>query len=132
MKPKSCSFSNVQFKIEGYKSFRKDSNAFGGRLLFYINGKLNCRSLESCFPNTFIEILPLELRFLNSKWLIPSTYKPPSENEPTYFYEIQKLLTYYCSSYNNILLLGDFNMSFSNKDMKDLCDMFELNLLIKD
>ena len=27
---------------------------------------------------------------------------------------------------------GDFNMSFSNKNMKDMRDMFELNHLIKD
>ena len=31
-----------------------------------------------------------------------------------------------------MLLLGDFNMSLSNKNMKDMCDMFELNHLIKD
>ena len=80
----------------------------------------------------FIEILPLELRLLNSKWLILGTYKPPSQTEPTYVSEIQKLLTYYRSSHNNILLLGDFNMSFSNKTMKDLCDMFKLSHLIKD
>ena len=108
------SFPNAYFKTEGYKRFRK-----------------NCRSLESCLPNTIIEILPLELRLLNSKWLILGTYKPPSQNEPTYVSEIQKLLTYYRSSYDNILLLGDFNMSFSNKNIKDLCDMFELNHLIK-
>ena len=46
--------------------------------------------------------------------------------------EIQKLLTYYRSSYDNFLLLGDFNMSFSHKNMTDLCDMFESNHLIKD
>ena len=71
---------------------------------------LNFRSLESCFPNTFIEILLLELRFLNSKGLILGTYKPPSQNETTYVSEVQKLLTYYRSSYDNILLLGDLNM----------------------
>ena len=126
------SFPNAQFKIEGYKTFRKDRDAFGGGLLFYVNEKLNCRSLESCLPNTIIEILPLELRLLNSKWLILGTYKPPSKNKPTYVSEIQKLLTYYLSSYDNILLLGYFNMSFPNKNMTDLCDMFELNHLIKD
>ena len=39
---------------------------------------------------------------------------------------------YYCFSYDNILLLADFNMTFSNKNMKDLRDMFELKHLIKD
>ena len=56
------SFPNAQFKIEGYKTLRKDRDAFGGGLLFYVNEKLNCRSLEICLLNTFIEILPLELR----------------------------------------------------------------------
>ena len=62
------SFPNVQFKIEGYKYFRKDRDAFGERLLFYDDEKLSCRSLGSCLPNTIIEILQLEVRLLNSKW----------------------------------------------------------------
>ena len=126
------SFPNAQFKIEGYESSRKDQDAFGGGLFFSVNEKLNCRSLESFLPSTIIEILLLEIRLLNSKWLILRTCKSPSQNEPTYVSEIQKLLTYYCFSYDNILLLGDFNVSFSNKIMKDLCDVFELNHLIKD
>ena len=109
------SFLNAQFKIEGYKSFRKDRDTFEGGLLFYVNEKLNCRSLEVCLPNTFIEILPLELRHLSLKWLILGTYKPLSQNKPTYVSEIQKLLTYYRSLYDNILLLGGFNMSVSKK-----------------
>ena len=66
------SFPNAQFKIEGYRkrSFRKDRDAFGGGHLFYVNQKLNWRSLESCLPNTIIEILSLELRLLNSKWYL--------------------------------------------------------------
>ena len=64
------SFPNALFKIEGCKSFTKNRGAFGGGLLCYVNKKLNCRFLESCLPNIFIEILPLELRHLNSKWLI--------------------------------------------------------------
>ena len=67
------SFPNAQFKIEGYKSFRKDRDAFGGGLLFYVNEKLNCRSLEICLPKMFFEILPLELRLFSSKWLILSS-----------------------------------------------------------
>ena len=126
------SFPNGQFKIEGYKSFRKDRDAFGRGLFFYVNKELNCRSLEICLPNMFIEILPLEFRLLNSKQLTLGTYKRPSENEPAYVSEIRKLRTDYRSSYDDILVLADFNMSFSNKNMKDLCDIFELNHLIKD
>ena len=99
---------------------------------YSFNEKLNCRSLESCFPNTFPEILPLEFRLLSSKWLVLGTYKPPSENKAIYISEIQKILIYYRSSYHNILLLRSINMSFSYKNMKNLCGIFELNHLIKD
>ena len=88
--------------------------------------------MESCLPNTLIDILPLQIRLLDSKWLILVTYKSPPQNERTYISEIQKLLTYYCSSHDSTLFSGDFNMSFSNKNMKDLCDIFELNHPIKD
>ena len=45
---------------------------------------------------------------------------------------MNQLITYYRSSDDKILLLGDFDVSFSDKNIKDLCDMFELNHLIKD
>ena len=88
------SFPNVQLKIESHKSFKKDRDTFGGGLHFYVNEQLNYRSLESYLPDTFIAILPLELRLLNSKCLILGTYKPASHNEPTHVSEIQSFLTY--------------------------------------
>ena len=48
-------------------------------------------SLKNCLPNTFIEILSLNLRILNSKSLIIGTYKPPSQNKPTYTSEFLKI-----------------------------------------
>ena len=61
-----------------------------------------------------------------------SYFLSPSQNEPTCISEIQKLLTYYYSSHDSTLFPGDFNMSFSNKNMKDPCNIFELNHPIKD
>ena len=42
-------FPNAQFKIEGYKSFRKGRDASRGGILFYINEKLKCRYLRFVF-----------------------------------------------------------------------------------
>ena len=41
--------------------------------------------------------------------------------------ELDKLLW----NYNNILVLGDFNSSVSEKYMKDFCEMYDLENLIK-
>ena len=46
-KNQNCQFKS-QCKIDGYKSFKKNRDAFGGGFLVYVNEKLNCRSLESC------------------------------------------------------------------------------------
>ena len=48
---------NLKYKIKNF--FRKDRDAF--ELLFYVNEKQNYRSQEICFPNTFMEMLQLEL-----------------------------------------------------------------------
>ena len=33
-------FPNQQFSIDGYKTYRRDKNSFGGGLLLYVNGTL--------------------------------------------------------------------------------------------
>ena len=125
------SFPYTQFTTEGYKSFREDRDAFGGEQLYYVNKKLNCRSLKICIPNTFIEILPLELRFLNSKWLIIGLISLLLKKNQFTPLKFKNYWHVHRSSYDNILLLGDFNMSFYNKNVKNLRDMFEPNHLIK-
>ena len=42
-----------------------------------------------------------------------------------------EIVSYYSFSFENVLLLGEFNVSSSNDHMKNLCDMFELGRLIK-
>ena len=42
-------FPNAQFRIEGYKKFRKDRCTFRVGFLCYVNEKLNCRSLKFAF-----------------------------------------------------------------------------------
>ena len=43
------SFPNQQFKMNGYKMFRKDRDRFGGGLMFYVNEQIPSKvlSLES-------------------------------------------------------------------------------------
>ena len=118
-------YGNIRAKRNAFKSSksiktkhpknRNNWDAFGGELLFHNNKKLNFRPLEICLPNKFIEILPLELRFLNSKWLILGTYKSPSQNEPTNFSEIQKLLTYRSSYGFTVSYILNFTFFFTNE-----------------
>ena len=63
------SFPNQQFKINGYKMFRKDRDRFGGGLMFYVNEQISSKvlSLESIPVN--IELIFLEFTVKNWRWL---------------------------------------------------------------
>ena len=103
------SFPNQQFCIPEYRIFRKDRNACGGGLLFYINQDLNCKVLNKYPTLQDLEILVLELKLSKTNWLVVGTYKPPSLNDIAFTSEISNILTFYRSTHDNILLMGDFN-----------------------
>ena len=57
----------------------------------------------------------------------------PQKESISYFlchvsYEIDKFLV----NYDNILILGDFNSTMSEKPMMDFCEMYNLQNLIKE
>ena len=49
------------------------------------------------------------LKLLKTNWLIIGTNKPPSLSNITFTSEIKNVLTFYWSTHDNILLMGDFN-----------------------
>ena len=75
------SFPNQQFKINGYKMFRKDRDRFGGGLMFYVSEQIPSKvlSLESISKD--IELILLEFTVKNQRWLCVGIYRPPSQNE---------------------------------------------------
>ena len=69
------------------------------------------------------EILALELKLLKTNWLIVGTYKPPSLSDITFTSEVANhILTFYRSTHNNILLMGDFNMTLDNPNFNELIE----------
>ena len=65
-----------------------------------------------------LEILVLELNIFKTLWLIIGTNKSPSLNDMTLTSEIKNVLMLYRSSYDNFLLMGDFNMTPESPKMK--------------
>ena len=65
----------------------------------------------------YLEILVLELKLLKTNWLVNGTYKPPSLGDIGFTSEISNILTFYRSTHDNILLMGDFNMTQNNSKL---------------
>ena len=104
-------FPNQQYKISGYKMFRRDRNKHG-------------------FPIE-CEVTLIELSSKSRKWLYIGLYKPPSQNEKYFLKNISLALTKRSSEYENVMLIGDFSLTVKNKNHEVFINAFDLECFIK-
>ena len=125
------SFPNQQFKINGYKTVRRDRNSFGGGLIFYINEQVPSKvlTLES-IPGD-IEIILLDFRVKNRKWRCIGLHKPPSQNEKYFLDHLSKTLGQLTCQYDKTILIGDFNLTVESNNLENFMSTFDLECLIK-
>ena len=74
-------FPNQQFKIHGYKMYRRDRNKHGGGVLCYVNENIPCKMVNDEGAPDDCEIILIEFSIKTRKWLITGLYKPPSQND---------------------------------------------------
>ena len=123
-------FSNNQFKIDHYKMFRLDRNRYGGGLILYVNEQVSCKKLISYENPIASETIVLEFNQSKRKWLILGIYKTPNQKEAAFLQHLSCLLDFYNTAYENIIIIGDFNMTIENHYFNDFMEMFALSYLI--
>ena len=69
----------------------------------------------------------LEVNVQSSKWLFVSSYKPASENEEFFISNLCKTIDEFATKYDNILLIGDFNLTIENKHLEELLSLFNIS-----
>ena len=72
------------------------------------------------------------MKLSKTNWLVIGTYKPASLSDIAFTSEISNILTFYQSTHDNILLMGDFNMTPNNPKLSELIDDHELCNLISE
>ena len=77
-----------------------------------------------------IESICLELNLRKRKWLVIGIYKPPSYSEEAIIKSLFSCLTNATKEFENIALLGDFNMTAENTKMEQLLNTFSIESLI--
>lgn len=85
--------------------------------MFYVDQDLNCTQLKTYSFSQGIAVLLLELNLTKRKWFIIGLYKAPSLQEELFISQINKALTFYTNSFDNILQMGDFNMKLENQQL---------------
>ena len=97
--------------------------------MFYANENLSCKSSTTKIYN-LTETILLEVNVQSSKWLFVGCYTPPSQNEEFFISTLSKTINAFSTKYDNILLMGDFNLTIENKHFKELLSLFNKKILI--
>ena len=115
------SFPNSQFYAEGFQMYR---------ILLYVNENLPGKIINSYKFKENSEIIVFEFSVSNKKWLLLGSYRPPSQNYISFISELNLALNFFSQIYENFVLLGDFNLSTENTDLKNFMCSFDLESLI--
>jgi exonuclease III len=92
-----------------YTILRKDRETRGGGVLLAIKTD-SFKSVREVHQNQYIEIISAEITTSsNSRLLICSCYRPPNADQ-NWLNNFNHYLNDVCSCYENIILVGDFNM----------------------
>ena len=134
------SYPSSQFRVDGYycpSEYRKDRTYNdGGGVLVYIKQGIPAKRLKS-FEPLGIESIYLEITLGKQKWCIIATYRSEDVKVVDYLDILSKSLDSVYSTYNNVILMGDININFLNKNcpkfkkFETFCDTFSLKNLIK-
>ena len=120
-----------QFTIEGYSQFRLDRNCNGGGILIYVRDHLPCKQIKSHSLPKDVEGMFIEVTLGKTNWLVFCGYNPRKENISYFLSHISKGIDKMLTTHENFLVIGDFNCPVSEKSMKDFCEIYNLDNLIK-
>ena len=74
----------------------------------------------------------IELNLRRKKWVLFAGYNPNKNYITNFKKNIGTSLNKHMSSYDNLILVGDFNSEMSENEMKEFCETYHLKNLIKE
>ena len=68
----------------------------------------------------------VELNLRNKKWQLGCSYNHHKENIASHLSNVSAALDKLCADYENIILLGDFNVEVKEKNISDFTSTYNL------
>ena len=124
------SFPIANFLIDGFSNpYRGDRNSSRGGITLYVKEDIPSSLLK-------VESLPIEgfyveLKLRSENWLKNCSYNPNRNAIGNHLETLSDFLDFHSSSYNNIIILGDFNVGVEEPHRKTFCENYSLQNLIK-
>ena len=124
------SFSSAQFRLKGFCTpHRLDRNSKGGGLLLDFSEDIPSRFLNSG-STCNIETISVEINLRKRKWLLTCCYNPHKSLISSHLDYLNNILDKYSKLYENLVFMGDFNVTMDDKFMIDFCKLNDLSSLI--
>ena len=127
-----ASFPSAQVTLKGYHApYRPDINNKSGGILVYVKASIPspCLSFEELCIS--IQAIVSEINLRKEKWLVISIYRPPLQNSEYFLNSLTKIIDYFANTYDNHLILGDFNLEPTDSALMGFLDSHSLTNLIK-
>ena len=131
------SFPNAQFKLDVYEiRARRDRDKYGGGFIVFVRRGIICKRISD-FELSFSECICSELTISKSRWLCFSIYRLPDPgNLSIFFEELSESLSKAILKYQNIIIMGGFNIDlkikgFGFNKLDQFCALFNLTNLMK-
>ena len=122
-------FPTSQFLMQGYSTpFRKDRTSKGVGILLYVRKDIPCKIIKT-ETDAYCEGFFTEINLRTKKWLLSCSYNSHKNNIGTHLQIIGKALDKLSTSYNNIILLGDFNVEPEEAKMSEFLNMYGLKIM---
>ena len=91
-----------------------DISSKSGGVLVYVKSSIRSRRLSCENLCNFIEAVSFEINSRKEKWLVISIYRPPSQSSVYFLNNLTKLIDFFADTYENYLIMCDFNIELSD------------------
>ena len=87
--------------------------------------------IRTCKSSNY-EVFAIEYYESNQKWLLLGLYKPPNQKTNDFIQNLSLILDFYLKTYDNVRLIGDFNLSSDDAPLESFLQACNLLSLIKE
>ena len=77
-----------------------------------------------------MELIAIKIHQNKRRWLFIGIDKPPSQSDKEFANRLSLIIDYYLPKYQNLILIGYFNLSTENQHLDALIQAYNLNNLI--
>ena len=121
-----------QFYIDGYSTpYRFDRTSHGGGILLYIREDIPSKILKFEPVQNNFEGFFVEINLRKKKWLLSCSYNPTRKNIVNHVKNNSTGLDQFSATFDNLILLGDFNVEPEEVNMLDFLNIYNLKNLVK-